>query len=268
MAHAGIDFGHHATPSNPPEQTGLAAANLCNTGLYAVESPIRFRMICSMSPQMFAQATDQTAQLGKSNMWFFLAAALSLFVASAYGADDVFTQPSVLCVDRLVEIGVTGVNPMWLVYAYEINQTSETAIKNIESIEQDCAEIREVLMQTKASWLLEAGFNSQAKAIYKQLIEARPDSWTIMLSAGHFHSRMNEYVEAIVFYERAKLIDNNWPINANLAAPYYKVGRYKDAADAYWTALHMDPAAATWDDARGSYMAACKRLKKYKKCPR
>lgn len=43
MAHAGIDFERHSTLSNPPEQTGLAAVNLCNTGVHAVEFPVRDR---------------------------------------------------------------------------------------------------------------------------------------------------------------------------------------------------------------------------------
>jgi hypothetical protein len=39
-AHAGIDFGRHAAPPIAPEQTGSAAAKLCNTEAHAVEFPI------------------------------------------------------------------------------------------------------------------------------------------------------------------------------------------------------------------------------------
>lgn len=201
-------------------------------------------------------------------MKFLFAAALSLVLSSAYGADDINITPSPRCIERLKAIGATGVNPLFLVYSDDINQSYETAYKNIESIERECTEIREVLMETKASLLFKAGFKSQAKATYSQLIKMRPDSWTIMQSAGLFYDAMAEYEQAIVYFERAKRIDNDWTINSSVARSYYKVGRDKDAVDAYLTALHLNPTAASMDDARNSYIAACKRLKNYEKCSR
>lgn len=202
-------------------------------------------------------------------MYFrFLLSVLFLLLAfRCHGADDINTIPSVRCGDLLMKIGVRGVNPLYLVYREDIDQPIEVAIRNIEAVESECREISEVLIGTKASLLLRAGKKAQAKKTMGSLVERKPESWTVMQSAGLFYDAIGEYGQAVSFLEKAKKIDSDWTINAALAAVYYRAGRNEDAVNAYRTAVRLNSRAANMKEAKESYLAACKSLRNHPLCP-
>lgn len=183
-------------------------------------------------------------------------------IPSAEAADDINIVPSNLCGDRLKKIGVRSINPLFLVYEDDLRESYEQRFNNIETVEPFCREIKEVLLETKSSILLQAGFKQQAKKIIDYLVSNNSESWTVLQSAGLFYDAIENYGQAIVFFEKAKLKDSDWSINMNLVRPYYMMGRDKDAVKAYLTALTLNSGVKNIKEVRSSYFAACKRLEK------